>query len=440
MANLRRKKYSLRIPWIIAILVITSCNISKQGLFAKKTPHEKYKESLADAGLSGTRLGRLWLAAADKSLAQPIPVSIPYQETGYFEMDAPGAAGYIFSSKQGEQVVVTITTTPGSGILLFLELWEVASKEKPGLLIAADTTTNRLHYEIKKDGQYIVRLQPELLQGLAYTVLIRTTPSLAFPINKVDNPRIISVWGDARDGNTRRHEGIDILAKKYTPVVAAADGRVTSVREGGLGGKVVFLQPKGKDYRLYYAHLDTQMVRSGDQVTAGDTLGLVGNTGNAINTVAHLHFGIYTGTGAVDPLPFVNTSRLSAKSIKADTATIAAYARIKNNGTLFMNSLVSAGSKKIIPTGSLIKILAATDDLYKIYWTGNGEGFVKSFAITTEPLRRHTLQQPRQLFDQPDSTAAVKSQLATGSAVTVLGTYETYYYIKWNQYHGWIKI
>ena len=57
---------------------------------------------------------------------------------------------------------------------------------------------------------------------------------------------------------------------------------------------------------LYYAHLDEHRVRGGQCVEPGDTLGLVGTTGNAEGTVPHLHFGIYVpGEGAVDPYPFV---------------------------------------------------------------------------------------------------------------------------------------
>ncbi len=56
--------------------------------------------------------------------------------------------------------------------------------------------------------------------------------------------------------------------------------------------------------RYYYAHLDGFAVESGDKVKKGEILGYVGNTGNAITTPPHLHFGIYAG-GPVDPAPFL---------------------------------------------------------------------------------------------------------------------------------------
>ena len=115
-----------------------------------------------------------------------------------------------------------------------------------------------------------------------------------------------SFWGDPRDGGQRRHEGIDIFAPKLTPAIAVADGYVSGVTEGGIGGKAVWLNVAGKNIHLYYAHLDRQLVRDGQAIKQGDTLGLIGNTGNAKYTAPHLHFGIYTPDGPVDPFPFVN--------------------------------------------------------------------------------------------------------------------------------------
>ena len=66
------------------------------------------------------------------------------------------------------------------------------------------------------------------------------------------------------------------------------------------------MRPIDKNFSVYYAHLDEQLVSQGQRVKKGDTLGLVGNTGNAKHTPPHLHFGIYTYNGAIDPLPFIN--------------------------------------------------------------------------------------------------------------------------------------
>ena len=60
---------------------------------------------------------------------------------------------------------------------------------------------------------------------------------------------------------------------------------------------------------MYYPHLERIIAIPGMRVSPGDTLGLVGNTGNARTTPPHLHFGIYKGfRGAQDPLPYVYRS------------------------------------------------------------------------------------------------------------------------------------
>ena len=114
------------------------------------------------------------------------------------------------------------------------------------------------------------------------------------------------MWGDARDAGARSHEGIDIGAPRGTPVIAAAAGTISRVQESDIGGKTVSLSVKDRNLSLYYAHLDLQLVQQGQKVNVGDTIGLVGNTGNAITTEPHLHFGIYGYSGAIDPFPFVN--------------------------------------------------------------------------------------------------------------------------------------
>lgn len=133
-------------------------------------------------------------------------------------------------------------------------------------------------------------------------------PTLVFPVAGL-KAKIGSFWGAVRDGGKRKHEGIDIFAAKNTPVVAVTDGIISAVGNGGIGGKTVWLRSTGSKYSYYYAHLDTQLVRRGQRVKKGQILGRVGNTGNARNTPPHLHFGVYTSRGAVDPLPYVKGTK-----------------------------------------------------------------------------------------------------------------------------------
>ena len=94
-------------------------------------------------------------------------------------------------------------------------------------------------------------------------------------------------------GTSIVHKGIDVFAKRGTRVNSATWGFVLLATEYGKGGKfVVVLGPK---WRLhYYAHLDEIKTKPFAFVTQDTEIGTVGNTGNAITTPAHLHYGIGT--------------------------------------------------------------------------------------------------------------------------------------------------
>ena len=107
-------------------------------------------------------------------------------------------------------------------------------------------------------------------------------------------------------GSDRSHAGVDIFAKRGTPVLSATRGIVVSVREGGLGGRQVWVLGPARE-RHYYAHLDDWQpgLAAGDVVEPGTPLGTVGTTGNARGTPPHLHYGVYGADGAYDPLPLL---------------------------------------------------------------------------------------------------------------------------------------
>lgn len=125
--------------------------------------------------------------------------------------------------------------------------------------------------------------------------------TLPVPVQGVAAQRIADTWGSAR-GNGRGHEGVDIFAPRGTPVASTTRGIVTAVRERGLGGRQVWVRGPGNEWH-YYAHLDDWApgLAVGDMVEAGTLLGTVGDTGNARGTPPHLHYGIYSGSGATNP-------------------------------------------------------------------------------------------------------------------------------------------
>jgi murein DD-endopeptidase MepM/ murein hydrolase activator NlpD len=109
-------------------------------------------------------------------------------------------------------------------------------------------------------------------------------------------------WGDPRSGG-RRHQGVDMLSPRGTPVVAPVDGSL-SHRGNAVGGLSFHLN--GDDGNYYYGtHLSAYANEGAGHVQGGTIIGYVGDTGNARGT-PHLHFEIHPGGGAaVNPYPTV---------------------------------------------------------------------------------------------------------------------------------------
>lgn len=295
---------------IITILVsVISCNGSISHIFEKRTPHEAYGRSIRkDPG------AQTWFAAAEKALDTNQVIDLPYKLAGIFQSGKPRALALRFSAKQGERIDFILTKSEGDSMTIFADLYRINEKEKTHLL-AIDTGMSGFGFNVEETTDYLLRLQPALYQSGEYQLSARILPSLGFPVSG-SKAKTGSYWGDARDGGRRNHEGIDIFAPRKTPVVAAADGYVTRVAEGGIGGKTVWMRASKHNIHLYYAHLDEQHVSDGQSVKTGDTLGTVGNTGNAKFTPPHLHFGVYTSGGPIDPLPFVNPAIRIAPPLK----------------------------------------------------------------------------------------------------------------------------
>jgi murein DD-endopeptidase MepM/ murein hydrolase activator NlpD len=423
----------------LLILLVAACGPQKKGLFGdKRSAHEKYGDRIKEAGLDKTSMGARWFFAASKSLAQPLSISLPYREAGYFAADAPSAAGYVFNARRGDRLTITVTIVPQLPKAFFVELWQYSSPQSSELVADADSTL-RITHDIESDGQYLVRLQPELLQGTEYHITIETGPSLAFPVDASGKPKVISIWDDPRDGGVRSHEGVDIGATFRTPAVASADGYIRNVTVNRLGGNVVFMRPSGKNYTLYYAHLDTQTVATGDVVKAGQTIGLVGNTGNAIHTPPHLHFGIYTMGGPIDPLPFIDRYRGELKKIVADTGFLNQWARTGLSAKIYAGASTRDSVLFEVPRGSAIQIIAAADTWYKIVMPDGREGFIKENAVIDKALKTLQSNSAVKLLDHPSLAAAAKKTMPGDISVKIIGEFQNFYLVKYQDDLGWVQ-
>jgi peptidoglycan LD-endopeptidase LytH len=137
-----------------------------------------------------------------------------------------------------------------------------------------------------------------------YAALLAKEPEakIQIPIRAVKARQITDTFGAPR-GSDRTHQGQDIFAPRGTPVYSATEGYVWRIAENNLGGNTVWvIGAGGRVY--YYAHLDGYApdLKTGDPVTTDTVLGFVGDSGNAKGTPPHLHFGVYTSGGAINPI------------------------------------------------------------------------------------------------------------------------------------------
>jgi len=125
-------------------------------------------------------------------------------------------------------------------------------------------------------------------------------------------PSIAPVAGLMTDGYGRRldpftgrrafHKGLDISARRGTPVQSPADGVVVFTgRNGGLGKTVRIAH--GFGFTTVYGHLDTIAVQPGDTIRRGEELGALGNSGRS--TGPHLHYEVHVDGEAVNPLYYM---------------------------------------------------------------------------------------------------------------------------------------
>lgn len=191
--------------------------------------------------------------------------------------------------------------------------------------------------------------------GAATTVADDTYP-LLFPVAGENS--YTDTWGAPRSEG-RSHKGADIFAEKGTPVVAAASGRIIKVAVGERAGRYIVIE-HDDGWKSYYMHLNNDTpgtddglggapvagIHVGAQVTAGDVLDYVGDSGNAEGTSSHLHFELHRPDGtAVNPTPALRAAQYGP-SLEVQTfasAPTAAYAAYEATGTTFVGHVDPGG-------------------------------------------------------------------------------------------------
>ena len=360
------------------LLVLTGCAQTRE-LVDRRTPRERYLDGLDRAGLSDNALARDWLAAGDQALIDPPTVTSPHHEEVDLPSADPAAIGLRIELRRGQLARLEVGLPGDTSTAIFLDVWSAAAaRDSAGRAVAESKRGERwVAFEPRADGWYLFRAQPELLRGGRFSVRLTVAPTLAFPVSGYGERAIMSRWGAPRDGGRRRHEGIDIFAPRGTPVIAGAAGEVAEVGENELGGLVVWLRDEFGNTQ-YFAHLSSQLVAEGQAVLQGDTIGLVGNTGNARTTPPHLHFGIYRrGEGAIDPYWFVHRPEGSIPRLAVDTTLLGGFARVRVASAVARRSpLVRADTLRRLNRADSVRVLGATGGWLRVRLDDGSQGFL----------------------------------------------------------------
>ena len=402
--------------------------------------HEEFARQLEANGLAQTAMGQRWLQSARAALTEPLEVVPPYTESGGFLAHRAAALGLIFEAFDGQTLRLTFERRGDSAGRIFVEVFyvrEPLAEARHVRLRGLGPEESSLEVPLPYDGKYLVRLQPELLIDTLYSLRLELDAAVPFPV-EIETDAVGSFFGDPRDAGSRLHEGIDIFAPRDTPVVAVAAGRA-STRTTPRGGNVVWLRTTNRSY--YYAHLERAAFTGTHEVSAGDIIGYVGNSGNAVTTPTHLHFGVYRrGFGAMDPLP-----RLAARVFDATPEAVEFSPRhVRTHaGKLNLRAGPDTSSEVLaqLDAGSIVKTSAIRGDWLRVRTPAGVSGWIhKGYQEEVLPVGRWQAVGPTLLLDSLMSDARPVALVDAEDELDVIGSYSTHLLVRNadGQKEGWI--
>ena len=173
---------------------------------------------------------------------------------------------------------------------------------------------------------------------------------------------------------------------------------------------------------IYYAHLDSQAVSIGQTVKKGDIVGFMGNTGNAKTTPSHLHFGIYTGSGAIDPILYI---------LKRDTIP----AKLKLGEKYLGNEVIIKTENGQIP----INVLSVSSvGINYADYLGNLQN-INQLTVNNKIKAKYKPNiLVQNIMDEPFSEGIPIAKFNANQAFKILGYVDSYLYLEQNEVKGWV--
>jgi len=382
IAVVKKKNVVYSLATAIALVLIISCSgcsgistgfTKVADALTNPTAREVYAREFKD----NKDVFSTWETAYANAVKDSLEIQLPYGEKGSFIKYTNQTYAYTFHLEEGEVLVANVANDFVNQ-RVFMDVyaekdtaWQPAESSKTG--------GDALEFKVPQTGRYKIIIQPEIMADTDFFISLNKRPLYTFPVAGKGNAAIGSFWGMERDGGKRNHEGIDIFAKRGTPVVAITNGTISYTGERGLGGKQVWLRDGLFGKSLYYAHLDSIAVQDGMNVKTGDTLGFVGNTGNAKTTLPHLHFGIYQ-SGAINPLPFVYQTNAITEA-KFSRSFKVTRLKVKGNANLRQAPDAKAQMLGTLTANDTVILLGQNNDWLHIQTTAGKKAFLHKSLV-----------------------------------------------------------
>ncbi|MFO7979554.1 MAG: M23 family metallopeptidase [Candidatus Aminicenantes bacterium] len=108
---------------------------------------------------------------------------------------------------------------------------------------------------------------------------------------------------DPFTGKRAFHRGVDIATQNGNPVIATADGIVIQTKSDKIGGRTIKISHPKTGFVTVYCHLSKYLVKPGQKVKRGDTIGLIGSTGKSRGP--HVHYEVRLNGKSLNPWYYI---------------------------------------------------------------------------------------------------------------------------------------
>lgn len=192
----------------------------------------------------------------------------------------------------------------GLGILILSSLMACSSLQLPNFQTNGEAYRQRQIQSTSSEKVEVIeqaQIENTQMDGEEASFL---RPELDWPVDRARFSR-----GFLPNKNPRPHLGLDLAARRGTPIYAAQTGKVIFAGTGFSGyGRFIIIESDG-DWATFYGHLQTIKTRVGEIVQRGQEIGTMGDSGRA--TGVHLHFELRYAKKAVDPIKFLPANHIA---------------------------------------------------------------------------------------------------------------------------------